>query len=191
MINSGNLVNDGLSTDSKTGTCTNNGGTTWTSNQGVILAGLAGLYQATGNASLLAKAESIANAAILGLSSGGVLREPCEPSSCDTDQRSFKGIFARGLKALAAVAGTTRYASFFENQARSIEAKDTNANHQLGLAWAGPVNTLTPNTQASAEDAIVASLGLGSSGTIFAGVSASLCLDDKGSGTTAQHWTIP
>jgi predicted alpha-1,6-mannanase (GH76 family) len=205
MINGGNLVNDGLSINAQTGACTNNGGQTWTYNQGVILAGLAQLYQATGNASLLTTAEGIANAAILGLSSGGVLREPCEPTSnCDTDEQSFKGIFVRGLKMLAAAAGTTRYASFFENQARSIEANDTNANNQLGLHWAGPISNITSNTQTSAEDAVVASLGLGSSGTIFSGVSASLCLDDKGSGTTAgtpiqifgcnsseaQSWTV-
>jgi predicted alpha-1,6-mannanase (GH76 family) len=182
MINSSDLVNDGL-----TSGCANNGGTTWTYNQGVILAGLAELYRATGDTSLLTKAEGIANAAMLALSSGGVLREPCEPSSCDTDQQSFKGIFARGLKMLAGAANTTQYASFFENQARSIEAKDTNSSNQLGLAWAGPISDITPNTQASAEDALVASLGLGSSGTILAGVSASLCLDDKGSKATAGN----
>jgi predicted alpha-1,6-mannanase (GH76 family) len=182
MINSGNLVNDGL-----TSSCTNNGETTWTYNQGVILGGLAELYQATGNTSLLAAAEKIANAAILGLSSGGVLVEPCEPSSCDTDEQSFKGIFAYNLKYLSEVAGTTAYASFFENQARSIEANDTNSSNQLGLQWTGPVDTLTSYSQASAEDALVGALGLGSSGTIFSGVSASLCMDDRSSSTTAGN----
>jgi predicted alpha-1,6-mannanase (GH76 family) len=187
MINSSNLVNDGLSINTSTGACANNGGTTWTYNQGVILAGLAQLYQATGNASLLPRAESIANAAILHLSTGGILTEPCEPSSCDTDGQSFKGIFVRGLKELAAIADTTQYASFFENQARSVEANDTNASHQLGLQWTGPIDTLTSYAQASAEDAVVASLGLGSSGTIFSGVSASLCMDDSHSGVTAGN----
>jgi predicted alpha-1,6-mannanase (GH76 family) len=186
MINSSNLVNDGLSISSS-GACTNNGGTTWTYNQGVILGGLANLYQATGNTSLLTEAEKIANAAILHLSTGGVLVEPCEPSSCGTDGESFKGIFARNLKYLAKVAKTTQYASFFENQARSIEASDTNSSHQLGLQWTGPIDNLTSYSQDSAEDALVASLGLGSSGTVFSGVSSSLCLDDKGSGTTGGN----
>jgi predicted alpha-1,6-mannanase (GH76 family) len=205
MINSSNLINDGLNIDQTTGQCTNNGQTTWTYNQGVILAGLAQLYIATGNTSLLTEAEKIANAAILGLSTNGVLTETCEISSnCDTDQESFKGIFVRGLKELASVAAPTQYASFFENQARSIEAYDTNSNNQLGLQWAGPIDTLTSYSQASAEDAVVASLGLGSSGTIFSGVSASLCMDDSNSGTTdggaiqiytcnssnAQSWTV-
>jgi predicted alpha-1,6-mannanase (GH76 family) len=187
MINSSNLVNDGLSINATTGQCTNNGETTWTYNQGVILAGLAELYTATGNASLLTEAEKIGNAAILHLSTGGVLVEPCEPSSCGTDGESFKGIFARSLKYLATVANTTQFASFFENQARSIEANDTNSSHQLGLQWTGPIDNLTSYSQASAEDALVASLGLGSSGTIFSGVSSSLCMDDRGSGTTAGN----
>jgi predicted alpha-1,6-mannanase (GH76 family) len=187
MINSSNLINDGLTINSSTGQCTNNGETTWTYNQGVILGGLAELYQATGNASLLTEAEKIANAAILNLTTGGVLVEPCEPSSCGTDGESFKGIFVRNLKYLAKVADTTQYASFFENQARSIEANDTNSSNQLGLQWTGPIDNLTSYSQASAEDAMVASLGLGSSGTVFSGVSASLCMDDRGSGTTAGN----
>jgi beta-glucosidase len=87
----------------------------------------------------------------------------------------------------AKVTGTTRYASFFENQARSIEASDTNSSNQLGLQWTGPIDSLTSYSQASAEDAVVASLGLGASGTIFSHVSASLCMDDRGSGRTAGN----
>jgi predicted alpha-1,6-mannanase (GH76 family) len=154
MINSSDLVNDGL-----TSSCANNGETTWTYNQGVILAGLAELYTATGNSSLLTEGESIANAAIDHLTTDGVLVEPCEPSSCDQDQQSFKGIFVRGLEKLATTAGTTQYASFLQAQASSIEANDTNGSNQLGLQWTGPIDTLTSYTQASAEDALVASLG--------------------------------
>ena len=51
MINSSDLVNDGL-----TSSCTNNGKTTWTYNQGVILAGLTELHDATGKSSLLSTA---------------------------------------------------------------------------------------------------------------------------------------
>jgi predicted alpha-1,6-mannanase (GH76 family) len=155
MINGQNLVNDGL-----TSACANNGGTTWTYNQGVILAGLAELYRATGTSSLLTSAESIANAATGRLTSGGVLVEPCEPSSsCDQDQQSFKGIFVRGLKKLATTAGTSQYASFLSAQASSVEAHDTNSSNQLGLRWTGPIVDLTSYSQASAEDALVASLG--------------------------------
>ncbi|HEX4213319.1 MAG TPA: glycoside hydrolase family 76 protein [Candidatus Dormibacteraeota bacterium] len=154
MINGSELVNDGL-----TASCANNGETTWTYNQGVILAGLAELYTATGNSSLLTEAESIANAAISHLTSGGVLVESCEPSSCDQDQQSFKGIFVRDLEKMATTAGTSQFTSFLQAQASSIEANDTNSSNQLGLLWTGPVADLTSYSQASAEDALVASLG--------------------------------
>ena len=48
LIGASGLVNDGL-----TRACQNNGGTTWTYNQGVILGGLAALYEITGDAAYL------------------------------------------------------------------------------------------------------------------------------------------
>ena len=106
----------------------NNGQTTWTYNQGVVLGGLVNLYNITGNATLLDYAVRIANATlnILVYPDGsalsfrffyvaGVLRETCEPNSCDSDQRQFKvnhvlhettnilqGVFMRYLALLAA-----------------------------------------------------------------------------------------
>ena len=73
MINGEGLVNDGL--DSKT--CRNNRQATWTYNQGVMLGGLALLADATGNATLLRVAESIASAAAGSLVwENGVLQVP-------------------------------------------------------------------------------------------------------------------
>jgi predicted alpha-1,6-mannanase (GH76 family) len=159
MINSSNLVNDGLSDN-----CANNQQTTWTYNQGVILAGLAQLYIATGNASLLTEAERIARAAISNLTVRGVLTEPCAGAECGNDtggnDQSFKGIFVQDLKVLAVTAKTSQFDSFFMAQARSIEASDTSASHQLGMFWAGPVADRSSAAQASAEDALVASLNL-------------------------------
>jgi uncharacterized protein YyaL (SSP411 family) len=159
LINSGNLVNDGLD-----GTCANNGDVTWTYNQGVILAGLAQLYQATGNRSLLRTAEGIATAAVGQLTPGGVLAEPCEASSCadrlDGNTQAFKGIFVQGLKVLAVTAGTAQFNAFFTTQAQSIEAYDTGGHHQLGMFWAGPVRRMSSASQASALDALVAAVKL-------------------------------
>lgn len=59
MINEKNLINDGLTINADA-TCVNNGEITWSYNQGVILGGLAELYKATGNSTLLAKAVDIA-----------------------------------------------------------------------------------------------------------------------------------
>jgi len=159
LINSGGLINDGLNAS-----CANNGDVTWTYNQGVILAGLAQLYQATGNRSLLRTAEGIASAAISQLTPGGVLAEPCERSSCaarlDANTQAFKGIFITDLKVLAVTAGTAQFNSFFSTQAQSIEAQDTGTHHELGMFWAGPVRRVSPASQASALDALVAAVRL-------------------------------
>jgi predicted alpha-1,6-mannanase (GH76 family) len=157
MINGRGLVNDGLD-----GRCANNHQPTWTYNQGVILAGLAQLYVATGNPGQLREAEAIAGAAISRLSVRGVLREPCRGSGCGPnfrDVQSFKGIFTRDLKVLAVTAGTSRFNSFFVTQAKSVESRDTR-HHQLGFLWAGPVTDVTSASQASGLDALVAALSL-------------------------------
>src|SRR5215469_5872713 len=159
MINGNDLVNDGL-----TATCANNQLSTWTYNQGVILAGLAQLYRATTDASLLSEAERIAAAAISHLTVGGVLHEPCTGSECGNNRRgdveSFKGIFVADLKVLAVTARTRQFNGFFRTQAQSIEAHDTSRSHQLGMFWAGPLADRTSYSQASAEAALVAALRL-------------------------------
>ncbi len=159
MINKSNLINDGL-----TNSCENNAQTTWTYNQGVILAGLAQLYQATGNRSLLSTAERIARAAIGQLTVAGVLTEPCQGADCaarlDTNTRSFKGIFVRDLEVLAVTARTSQFNAFFRRQAQSIEVHDTSSAVELGMSWAGPLADVSAATQASALDALVASVKL-------------------------------
>lgn len=158
LINKDDLVNDGL-----TNNCRNNGQNPWTYNQGVILAGLAQLYKATGNRLLLARAEGVADAAIRHLTVHGVLSEQCRAADCslDSDTESFKGIFVQDLKVLDETAKTTRFNAFIRRQARSISLHDTGSHHQLGMSWAGPASgDPTPFTQASALDALVASVNL-------------------------------
>ncbi len=159
MINGSDLVNDGLD-DS----CQNNNQPTWTYNQGVILAGLAQLYQATKNPDLLTEAKRIATAAIRHLTVRGVLEEPCTGAECGTKAggvaQSFKGIFVRDLKMLAVTAKTSQFNRFFRKQARSIEDNDTVKSHRMGMFWAGPAADMTSYAQASAEDALVAALKL-------------------------------
>ncbi len=158
LINGNDLVNDGLD-----GQCGNNGQTTWTYNQGVILAGLAQLYLATGNTGQLAQAEAIARSAINHLTVRGVLREPCESLDCGPDPgdaQSFKGIFTRDLKVLADIAGTSQFNDFFRTQARSVADHDTFSGDRLGFRWQGPATGLTTASQASGLDAIVAALRL-------------------------------
>ncbi|MEU5026096.1 glycoside hydrolase family 76 protein [Streptomyces milbemycinicus] len=161
MINGDHLVNDGLRTQS--GDCSNNGGTTWTYNQGVILGGLAELYRATGDRSLLADARKIADAVIAdpSLSPGGIVTEPCEAAGdCNADQVSFKGIFARNLGELDDVLPGHPYRGYLLAQARSAYAHDRDGRDRYGLRWAGPFDGagVSIGTQDSAVSLLTAVL---------------------------------
>jgi len=91
LINKDGLINDGLSGD-----CTNNGGQTWTYNQGVVLSGLLHLYKVSNDTQYLDAACQIADATLLHKVDSGILQESCEPG-CNHDGRQFKGIFIRHL----------------------------------------------------------------------------------------------
>jgi predicted alpha-1,6-mannanase (GH76 family) len=162
LINSSNLINDGLTT-----TCQNNGQTTWTYNQGVILGGLAALYQATNDQAYLTEAEQIANAAITTLvSSNGILTEPCTGPTCPTqnpDQTQFKGIFMRNLDALYRATGDQTYRTFIDQNATSIWENDRNIYDQIGFDWSGPISapdqSFNASTLSSGLDALNAAAG--------------------------------
>jgi predicted alpha-1,6-mannanase (GH76 family) len=155
MINAQGLVNDGLTED-----CANNGRTTWTYNQGVVLGGLADLYRLTGNRDLLAAAGSLATAAMTRLSdANGVLHEPCEAKHCDVDQTQFKGIFVRNLVALNEVQPSTVYTAFAVRNALAVWRTRSRGN-QLGLFWSGPFDTADASRQSSALDCLNAALQL-------------------------------
>ncbi len=138
MINSDYLINDGLTSTGNT--CVNNKQTTWTYNQGVILSGLALLYNATRNSTLLNVAQNIADATIQHLTyPNGILKEPCEPN-CDRDQKLFKGIFTRHLSYLLSYLTDTahieKYTSFLQQNAVSLWTTDRCETDGLfGLFW--------------------------------------------------------
>lgn len=153
MINSQNLVNDGLSR-----WCENNGRTTWTYNQGVILGGLAELYKSTGNTNYLRRALEIADAAITTLNDGkGILAEPCEPDNCGgEDVPQFKGIFIHHLAELYDLTRNPSYYQFLLANAHSVWAKDRDSSNRFGLSWNGPVDTVDAARHSSAMMAISA-----------------------------------
>jgi predicted alpha-1,6-mannanase (GH76 family) len=162
MINSANLVNDGLTIDAQTGACTNNGKTTWTYNQGVILGGLAARAKLAHQKDLLRRAETIADSALAHLTGpDGVLRESCEPN-CGADGVQFKGIFVRNLRALNDRVHQGRYQRFLEQNADAIWQHDRGqadgVENALGISWAGPFATADAGTQSSALDALVSVL---------------------------------
>ena len=158
MINAQNLVNDGLNSTNPSA-CVNNGKTTWTYNQGVILGGLVELYQADQDATLLPQAEAIAGAAMVNLSTNGILTEPGALSGGDGPQ--FKGIFMRNLMALyeaLPVTNTlrTQYKAFAGANAASIWTNDQGPNHEFGGIWQGPFDSADATRQSSALDALIA-----------------------------------
>ena len=156
MINSQNLVNDGL----VTATCKNNGKTTWTYNQGVIVGGLAALHTLTGDATQISEAQIIAQAALTGLTdTAGVLHDPCEPH-CGADGVQFKGIFLRNLMALEQTAPDPRYASFAATNAGSIWSNSRGDSDRFGEVWSGPYSAATAASQTSALDAFVAAASM-------------------------------
>lgn len=143
MINSGGTVNDGLDS-----ACANNGDTTWTYNQGVILAGLAELHRATGDDALLDSARALAGSSTSSghLNPGGTLHEPYEPdgTGCTSDGDSFKGAYARGLGILNTYLPDHPYSAYLDRQAATLRARNSNPLAQYGPHWAGPF-TLTGN----------------------------------------------
>ncbi|MFE4450191.1 glycoside hydrolase family 76 protein [Streptomyces sp. NPDC056796] len=132
MINGDDMVNDGL-----TDACANNGQTTWTYNQGVVLGGLVELHRATGDDSLLTTARRLADASTTRLETDGVLREPGESDSCTGDGPSFKGAYVRGLGRLDAQLEDHPYAATLDRWADAAHARNRNALDQYGPHWNG------------------------------------------------------
>jgi len=151
MINSNNLINDGL-----TSSCVNNGGTTWTYNQGVILSGLMDLWAMAQN-NTKDQAYNIAEATLKYLTKNGILTEPCEPN-CGGDGPQFKGIFVRNLAYYVQLSYDDSFQSFIANNAASIWSKDRNSGNQLGLMWAGPYDSADATRQSSAQDCLNSAL---------------------------------
>ncbi len=156
LIGPAGLVNDGI-----TLSCQNNGGTTWTYNQGVILGGLAALSEITGDRGYLTQGEQIAAATLRGLAPGGILAEPCESgAACNEDQAQFKGIFVRYLYDFWRHDRQPAYRGFILANADSVWNHGRNAASQFGLHWAGPFDQATPARQGSALDALIAAAAL-------------------------------
>ena len=154
----GGLVNDGLTTD-----CANNGGTTWTYNQGVIIGGLVVLHEITGDGTYLRQAEAIAAAALRDLTvPPGILAEPGERDGADHggDQPQFKGIFVRNLYELYRHSPRAEYRDFILANATSLWRNSRNRRNQIGLAWNGPFDRADAARQGSALDALNAAVGV-------------------------------
>ncbi|HEV2638182.1 MAG TPA: glycoside hydrolase family 76 protein [Actinocrinis sp.] len=159
MINSSGLVNDGQTTS-----CTDNNQTVWSYNQGLAIGAGLEMYKATGNAADLTEAEHLAQSAIgsTALASNGLLTESCDSptTTCDDNQKQFKGIFMRYLGNLNDATGGA-YTSFITAQTSSLWNADRNSLNQFGERWSGQSPSADPNvsdwrTQASALEGLLA-----------------------------------
>ena len=161
LINARNTINDGL--DNKT--CNSNRGTVWSYNQGVLLGGLVELELATDKGrGYVARARSIASAAISQLTRNGILHEPCENAaqggnSCGADGPQFKGIFVRNLRKLHAYSPDEKYKAFIKANAHSIWNRDRKGS-ELGLIWSDFRQPVNASMQSSALDALVAAVAV-------------------------------
>ncbi|KAF1815121.1 Six-hairpin glycosidase [Eremomyces bilateralis CBS 781.70] len=160
LINANNTINDGLDPT----TCTNNNGTVYTYNQGVILGGLVELARAdpTATCLYLEAARNIASAAIAALTDrNGVLHEPGEPD-ISGDGLQFKGIFLRNVQTLIAALPSDDFAAreylrFARVNADSIwkHAREPWMG-RLGPVWSGPYREAGASSHSSAMDALIA-----------------------------------
>ena len=146
------------STTASTLTCKNNGQTTWTYNQGVLIGALVDLAKVEGDATLLARAQTVGDAAMKHLvDDAGVLREPCEPS-CGGDGPQFKGIFMRHLGELAVATGAARDVVFLATNADWIWNAARGSSDQVGLSWSQAFDSADGARQGSALDALNAAI---------------------------------
>jgi predicted alpha-1,6-mannanase (GH76 family) len=147
MINEDDLVNDGLD-----GGCVNNGGVTWTYNQGVLIRVLVELSRTTGDPGYLARAHRIARAVVTTLVyPDGILRELGEPV-CNGDAQVFKGVFVRGLAEMchADPAGAADYRRFLHANASTAWQAARDRTGGFGLSWRGPTGQVNAATQTAA-----------------------------------------
>jgi hypothetical protein len=153
------------------------GGPTFTYNQGVLMGGLVDLAAATGDATLLDQAESIAHATMTMMSTaGGILKEaPCGGDICV----QFKGVFMRDLALLYRARPAADLQTYMRKQSDQLWNSNRDAQSQFGYEWDLPFDKATASRQSSALDALVAAvvssepnLALGAAATATASCSA-------------------
>ncbi len=155
LIGPSGLVNDGL-----TAACANNGGTTWTYNQGVILGGLAALHEVTGDGRTCAQGEAIADAALRSLTGPpGILAEPGEgrAAAATATCRSSRASSSATCRTLPAQRKPEYRAFILANATPSW--RTTGTSGPVRAAWAARSTGRTAR-QGSAVDVLIAAVGV-------------------------------
>ncbi|GMH90903.1 hypothetical protein TrST_g5942 [Triparma strigata] len=157
MINSDNLVVDGLTED-----C-NPTGDPFSYNSGILIHSLSSLYEITNDKVYLANATFVANAALERFQSSdapGILADDCcksvDDCDCNHDGISFHGILARSLAAFVKAGGDVdgNVASVLKFNAETAwDNRDADTN-QIGIAWEGAIlEDMDPNDACVAQTA--------------------------------------
>jgi hypothetical protein len=132
----------------------NNGQTTWTYNQGIVLSGLSRLYKHTGDDGLIKAAQNLLDSVLesdLVLADSGVLVESCDPTrTCNQDQWMFKGVFFEHLgyfledmMALKELEVSTKgillekYSDFIKANAHAVWEIARREDGKIGNWWGG------------------------------------------------------
>ncbi|KAH8708620.1 glycoside hydrolase [Phaeosphaeriaceae sp. PMI808] len=150
IINKDGLINDGIDKS----TCKNDGKTTFTYNQGVVLAGLSELARAKSDGGFIAHANAIANTAMSKLSDNGILTEPVS-GPLDEQGALFKGAFVRGLSTLNK---NERQQSFTDFLRRNAESAWRQGKVDGGVIdrWQGGSKNSNAASHAAGVDVLVA-----------------------------------
>jgi predicted alpha-1,6-mannanase (GH76 family) len=169
MQNAQYLINDGLRD------CQNNGGVTWTYNQGVILGALAEMYLCTtstgpnlqGEIQYLIEAHNIATAVLATLvDTNGVLVEPLPVGRNDQNAPQFKGIFMQNLAAFYRITSNLNglpfdiepYKQFIMTNADSLWQHARTPRNTFGFHWSRSIDREDATRQISALMAFNAAL---------------------------------
>ncbi|CAI6255621.1 unnamed protein product [Periconia digitata] len=161
IINGDNLINDGL----VLATCKIDGQTTWSYNQGVILAGLSELAKAKGDGGYINNANTLASASTTKLVDNGILTEPVT-GSLTIEGAMFKGAYVRGLASFNSNAQQQKYTDFLKKNADSAWNKARNSEGLISDYWQGGSSSVSVTTQASGIDVLVAAAAVaGSNGS--------------------------
>jgi predicted alpha-1,6-mannanase (GH76 family) len=151
IINGDGLINDGIDQTS----CKNDGKTTYTYNQGVVLAGLSELARAKSDGGLIDHANSIASAAMSRLTVTGILNEPVS-GPLDETSAQFKGAFVRGLSTLNENEPRQEVTDFLRRNADSAWAQNKVDNGVIVDKWQGGSSNANTASHAAGIDVLVA-----------------------------------
>ena len=158
LINENNTIYDGLDLSD----CQPMG-LVYTYNQGVTIGGLIELHKLTSNQTYLDVASKIAHGTLDNLCGvNGILIEPGYPGALDITSAMFKGVFARNLAYLQAVAGDDAYVTFLQQNADAIWTLDREDDGQLGPNWQGPYFAASASSQGSAMGCLVGAAAVSS-----------------------------